>query len=196
MLCLLCWILMHWKKNQYEIKYFILQVGRKAHWPWNLIDYPQPTTNMHWNPNCPLVGKKKKKSKRKRNILQIPNSSMHMFSAITAFSVPTKGRPKPAHMYSNHCFLHCWGPLFLWPVSLCRKHNKMDSRRCHLSWPGRGGDDQGQRKGRAQGHLRRGEACLQQQPRGFRKSGEFSGRWEDQRRSITFHAFIFGSLQF
>lgn len=141
-------------------------MGRKAHWPWNLIDYPQPTTNMHWNPNCPLVGEKKKNPRENVTFYkQIPNSSMHIFSAITSFSVPMKGRPKPAHMYSYHCFLHCLGPLFLWPARLCHKHNKMDSCRCHLSWPGRGVNDQGQRKGRSQGHLRRGRPAFSSSPR-------------------------------
>lgn len=42
------------------MKYFLLQVGEKPNWSRNLIDYPQPTSHVCWNPNCPLVKRKKK----------------------------------------------------------------------------------------------------------------------------------------
>lgn len=40
----------------------------------------------------------------------------------------------------------------------------------------------------------RGEACIPQQPQGFRKLGKLPGRGKNK-RSMTFHAFVFGSLK-
>lgn len=63
------------------MKYFLLQVGEKPNWSWNLIDYPQPTSHVCWNPNCPLVKRKKKNDVHEQiNILPIPNSSMHILT--------------------------------------------------------------------------------------------------------------------
>lgn len=50
---------------------------------------------------------KEKTSKSKFNISQIPNSSMHMFVAITSFFVPVKGRLKQTHKHTcRWCFHH------------------------------------------------------------------------------------------
>lgn len=105
-------------KDQHEIKHFLLQVVRKAQFAMELDRFsPQPITNIHWNPNCPLmriyiykiyiyISPRENLSFYK----QIPNSSMHIFIALTSFSVPMEGRPKTSHVYSYHCFFSPFGP--------------------------------------------------------------------------------------
>jgi len=84
--------------------------GEKAQLAMESERSPQLTTNTYWNPNCPLVKRKKLCPRANMTFYkQISDSSMHIFVAITSFSVPMKGRPKQL-THSCPCFSHRAGP--------------------------------------------------------------------------------------
>lgn len=121
------------EKKQYGIKYFILQVGRKARLALAFDRFPQPTTNIYWNPNCLLVKGKKIMSKRKFNILQT-NSRLfyaHIYSYHFIFCASEGAAKNNSRVLLSLLFRRS-GPFFLWHVSLFHKQ-QMDCCQFHLS---------------------------------------------------------------
>lgn len=91
-------------KNQYRIKHFTLQMGRRAQLAVEFDRFPADCCSIPES-QLPSCGKGKNISKRKLSILQIPDSSMHIFIAITSFSVPMRGGQKKKQNLKY--FVHC-----------------------------------------------------------------------------------------
>lgn len=77
--------------------FYIVCGEKKPNWPWNLIEHPSQLLTFIGIPTALLWKEKKKELCPRANSTfyrQIPNSSMHIFVALTSFSVPVEGRPK------------------------------------------------------------------------------------------------------
>lgn len=177
---------------------FYCRWGEKPNWPWNLIDYPQPTSHVYWNPNCPLVKRKEKNVQEQINILQ---TNSKLFYAYTDSSLFIFCANEEAATNSSRA-LFLWlvwpsappfssGIVCLFPVqpvdccpSWCRCWHPRAAR-------GRGVRGAG---------WRGGEACTQQQARGRHELGKLSGRWEtkvgDRWFSMLLYLAVYNSRLF
>lgn len=147
--------------------------GKKAQLATAFDRAPPANHNHTSNPNCLLVKRNTLCSRENSTFCkQIPNSSMHIFIAITSFPVPGKGWPKQLTCPLVPAFVAIPAPL---PLARSLFHTwQVDSRRlpppdgAGRSWPQTG---RGLAAGRERGLPSAAAASA-------RASGELSGRWE------------------
>lgn len=154
--------------------------------------FPQPITNIYWNPNCPLTKRKKKKMSRRKWIILQTNSKLvyaYIYCYHFIFCANEGAAKTISRVFLPLLFSAMWAPLPMAYKFISWAADGLSSVSPLLT--GGGDSDHGQRKGSSQGRPERGPPASTAAPSFpcIRKALWQVRKWE-------IDAFIFGSLQF
>lgn len=181
-MCLLCWILMHWKQDLCEIEYLYSRWERSR---LALALGRHSANHSHTSESqLPSCEKREKLCPREKfNVLQT-NSKLFCIYSYHFIFCANEGAAGASPLSSGPCFFAVW-PFSLWCVSWFPEQQWT----VISSLPTCRGVAVGAEEARLWG---RGGL---QQPQPRSQGGELPGWW-NRRGWATFHAFILGSLQF